>query len=59
MEWYQKKQTKGMVVTKVTDVKVVLDYLASTDWYVVRKAETDTDIPQEVLDKRVLCRSLL
>lgn len=27
-------------------------YLASTDWYIVRKAETGVEVPQEILDKR-------
>lgn len=29
-----------------------LAYLASTDWYVIRKQETGTDIPEEILAKR-------
>ena len=33
-----------------------LMYLAETDWYVVRKAETGKEIPQEVLDKRAAAR---
>lgn len=32
------------------------EYLASTDWYVTRKAETGTEIPQEVLDARAAAR---
>ena len=31
-------------------------YLASTDWYVVRKAETGTEIPVDVLEKRQAAR---
>ena len=31
-------------------------YLASTDWYVVRKAETGTEIPADVLEKRQAAR---
>ena len=27
-------------------------YLDDTDWYIVRKYETDKDIPQEILEKR-------
>jgi len=27
-------------------------YLASTDWYIVRKQETGKDVPAEVLTKR-------
>ncbi len=32
-------------------------YLASTDWYVIRKEETGTAIPQEILDARVAARA--
>ncbi len=32
------------------------DYLSSTDWYVVRQAETGTPIPQEILDARAAAR---
>ena len=31
-------------------------YLASTDWYVVRKAETGTEIPADILAKRQAAR---
>lgn len=34
-------------------------YLASTDWYAVRKAETGKAIPAEVLERRQLARQLL
>lgn len=33
-----------------------LTYLASTDWYVVRKAETGKEIPQEIVEKRAEAR---
>lgn len=29
-----------------------LAYLASTDWYIVRKTETGVDVPSDVLAKR-------
>lgn len=32
-------------------------YLNSTDWYVVRKAETGEEIPQAVLDARAAARA--
>ena len=32
-------------------------YLASTDWYVVRRSETDEPIPQDVMDKRAAARA--
>ena len=33
-----------------------LNYLESTDWYVVRKAETGVDIPAEILTARAQAR---
>jgi hypothetical protein len=33
------------------------EYLASTDWYVVRKMETGVEIPQDVLDTRSAARA--
>ena len=32
------------------------EYLASTDWYVTRKAETGVEIPQDILDLRAQAR---
>lgn len=32
-------------------------YLAATDWYIVREAETGRHVPQEVLDKRAAARA--
>lgn len=32
------------------------NYLASTDWYIVRRAETGEEIPQDVLDARAAAR---
>ena len=32
-------------------------YLASTDWYVVRRSETGEPIPQDVMDKRAAARA--
>ena len=32
-------------------------YLNSTDWYLVRKYETDVEIPAEVLTQRQLARN--
>jgi hypothetical protein len=34
-------------------------YLASTDWLIVRHAETGKDIPADVLDARANARELL
>lgn len=30
-------------------------YLSTTDWYVTRKIKRGVEIPQEILDKEVLC----
>jgi hypothetical protein len=35
------------------------EYLASTDWYAARLAETGTAIPNDVLEQRQAARSLL
>lgn len=35
------------------------EYLASTDWYAARKAETGTAIPADVLTQRQQARALL
>lgn len=35
------------------------EYLASTDWYVVRFAETGIAIPQEILDARAAARAAI
>lgn len=32
-------------------------YLAMTDWYVTRKAETGKEIPEEILEKREAARA--
>jgi hypothetical protein len=32
------------------------DYLASTDWYIVRQQETGAAVPQEILDARQAAR---
>ena len=34
-------------------------YLAETDWYIVRKFETDVAIPQEILDARAAARAAI
>lgn len=33
------------------------EYLNSTDWYIIRKMETNIDIPQEILDNRAAARA--
>ena len=59
MKWYEKKQTDGMRVRNVVNRAKVLKYLASTDYYIIRHAETGVEVPQEVLDKRAESRSVL
>ena len=54
-------------LTEITDVTTEINqkatndqaraYLASTDWYVIRKEETGTAIPQEILDARAAARA--
>lgn len=34
-------------------------YLASTDWYYARKAETGEDVPAEVVTKRIAARDYI
>lgn len=34
-------------------------YLLSTDWYVVRRAETGEEVPQDILDKRAEARLVI
>ena len=36
-----------------------LAYLASTDWYVIRKADTGTAVPTDILDARAAARLLI
>lgn len=36
-----------------------LAYLASTDWYYARKAETGEEVPADVVQKRLEARALL
>jgi len=43
---------RAMVQARVN----ALQYLADTDWYVSRKAETDKAIPSEILTKRAQAR---
>ena len=38
-------------------IRSAREYLASTDWYVVRRSETGEPIPQDVMDKRAAARA--
>ena len=40
-------------------VSEALEYLSSTDWYLVRKLDIGTEIPEEVVTKRLEARTIL
>jgi hypothetical protein len=45
--------TKGLKSTFIAQIKDTTNkLLASTDWYVIRKAERNIDIPTDIADKR-------
>lgn len=52
-------ETMTMVHSENSLNEMCLEYLKETDWYVVRKTETGTDIPQDILTKRQECRNLI
>lgn len=33
-----------------------IQYLRDTDWYIIRKADTGNEVPEEVITKRAECR---
>lgn len=39
-----------------SEIREAKEYLASTDWYIVRMLETGTPVPAEVTEKRALSR---
>lgn len=41
------------------DVKAAKEYLASTDWYVMRLVETSKPVPEDILEKREEARSFI
>jgi hypothetical protein len=48
-----KSVTKGLKTNFVAQIKDTTNkLLASTDWYVIRKAERNIDIPTDIADKR-------
>lgn len=49
-----KNPSEDVIGQKIDKLK---DYLDSTDWYVVRFAETGVEIPEEVKDKRAEARA--
>ena len=40
-------------------ISEALEYLSSTDWYLVRKLDIGTEIPEEVVTKRLEARTIL
>lgn len=63
-QWVAKHQFQNVVYEDIT-AKLEQDrinaesltYLASTDWYVIRKQETGAEIPQDVLEQRAAARA--
>lgn len=49
------KNREKEVKTK-KDNKEAIEYLESTDWYIIRNHETGKEIPQEILTKRAEAR---
>ena len=49
--------TASAIATAKATISTDEAYLASTDWYIARYAETETAIPDEVKTKRALCRT--
>lgn len=43
---------------KKIKINQCLNYLCSTDWYVIRKADNSTTIPSEIITNRELARTL-
>jgi hypothetical protein len=70
ISWYNQQNSNGSFLQNNTyeivdmtaellsqqESQDALKYLTSTDWYVVRKAETGIDYPQEVKDLRAAAR---
>lgn len=55
---YTKKPDEMIAATQAAKATTeALAYLASTDWYVTRKAETGKDIPEDVLAQRETART--
>ena len=43
-------------VLELDSKTVAKQYLADTDWYIIRKLENNTEIPQVILDNRIASR---
>lgn len=50
------KTEEQIIAEKVIEYKA---YLASTDWYYARKAETSEDVPTDVVAKRIEYRTYI
>ena len=46
-------------LVQLANVEYAKDYLASTDWYIVRFMDSGVEVPQEVKDKRAEARLLV
>lgn len=61
-EYYDDVMVRKRAEHKATDEYKLAEcerYLASTDWYTCRLAETGKDMPSDVREKRQECRELL
>lgn len=57
---YTRKSDEQIAAMQAAEAEQeALRYLAETDWYVVRFAETGREIPVEVLQKRAECRNIV
>lgn len=50
------KKLVEMANPKPDEREVAISYLLSTDWYLIRKAETGADVPPDVLSLRAEAR---
>lgn len=53
------KQAEAEAAARAADCLAASSYLAETDWYVTRFAETGMGIPAEVLAQRAAAREVL
>ena len=58
-EWISEGNTPDPEFTDAEINQENLAYLADTDWYVIRKADTGTAVPTDILDARAAARLLI
>ena len=51
-----KEKAENEIATQIADAKA---YLTSTDWYYARKLEEGTEVPADVVAKRIELRTLI